>query len=131
MCARLQLWFQGSVLLLKAYTLTVEDRDAFCPFYSPTPVFTLSPLFLTDCRAYTAIPPALPFLSVLCLPSHQDTVILPCSNIHHLINNFMSFLSAFQCLHTDTATIRPATTLTPVFNVVHGVALHCVPVLAL
>lgn len=52
----------GCVLLLKTNTLTVKDRDAFCPFYSPTPVFTLSPLFLTGCSAYTAIPPALPLL---------------------------------------------------------------------
>lgn len=115
-CARLQLWFQRCVLLLKTNTLTIEDRDTLCPSYSPTPAFTLSPPFLTDCSAYTAIPPALPFLRLLCLPSHQDTVILSHSNLHHLmISSFLSILSAFWYLHTGTAAIRPATTLTPVF----------------
>lgn len=38
-----------------------------------------------------------------------------------MINNFLSFLSAFQFLHTDTAAIRPATALTPgFFSIVHG-----------
>lgn len=51
-----------SVLLLKTSTATVEDRDTFCPSHSPTPAFTLSLPFPTDCSAYAAIPPALPFL---------------------------------------------------------------------